>query len=375
VSPLAIRGGSGPDGTPYDVTIADGLVTDAPDQADRSEVLDATGLTVAPGLMDLQVNGAGGIDITAEPARLWEVGATLATYGVTAWVPTLITCDPDARATALETLAAGPPDRWVGAQPLGLHFEGPMLSRARLGAHPEQWVVAPSAALVAPWSRAAGVLMVTIAPELPGALDAVAALVAHGVIVSVGHTDATAQQVYAAVDAGVRYLTHLGNAMPPMLPRAPGPVGVALADDTLVAGVIADGHHHHPAYLRTLWRALGPRRFLSVSDTTAALGLPDGPTRLGDQSVVVGGGTIRLPGGTLAGSVVSLVDCMRVLRATTGCSLADALATATTTAASLVGDPSRGRLTPGARGDVTLLDPDLTVVATVVGGRVVHRRT
>ena len=370
MSDLIIRGGTAPDGTPHDVAIADGLVADGSD----GEVLDATGLTVAPGLMDLQVNGAGGVDITAEPARLWEAGRTLATYGVTAWVPTLITCDPAARVAALETLAAGPPADWAGAMPLGLHFEGPMISRARLGAHPEQWLVPPSAALVAPWSRAAGVLMVTLAPELPGALDAVAALSARGVIVSVGHTDANAQQVYAAVEAGARYLTHLGNAMPPMLPRAPGPVGVALGDDTLVAGVIADGHHHHPAYLRTLWRALGPRRFLSVSDTTAALGRPDGPTRLGDQDVVVSGGTIRLPGGTLAGSVAPVVECLRVLRATTGCSTAEALATATTTAATLVGDPTRGSLRPGARGDVTLLDPDLAVVATVVGGRVVHRR-
>jgi N-acetylglucosamine-6-phosphate deacetylase len=142
-----------------------------------------------------------------------------------------------------------------------------------------------------------------------------------------------------------------------------------------VAGVIADGHHHHPASLRALWHALGPHRFLSVSDTTAALGLEDGPARLGDQDVVVANGTVRLTDGTLAGSAASLVDCLRVLRRTTGCSLVDALATVTTTAADLVGDDGRGRLVPGARGDVTLLDADLGVVATVVGGRVVHRRS
>jgi N-acetylglucosamine-6-phosphate deacetylase len=203
----------------------------------------------------------------------------------------------------------------------------------------------------------------------------VAELVARGVVVSVGHTDATADQVTAAVDAGARCVTHLGNAMPPLLPREPGAVGVALSDPRLVAGVIADGHHHHPASLRTAWRALGPDRFLTVSDTTAALGLPDGSARLGDQDVVIGGGTVRLRDGTLAGSASALVDCLRVLRTTTGCLLADALATATTTPADLVGDPTRGRLRPGSRGDLTLLDPELGVAATVVGGRVVHRRS
>ena len=370
MSDLVIRGGTAPGGTPHDVAIADGLVADA----SEGEVLDATGLTVAPGLLDLQVNGAGGVDITAEPARLWEVGHTLATYGVTAWLPTLISCEPAARTAALETFAAGPPAGWAGALPLGLHFEGPMLSRARLGAHPEQWLAPPSAALVEPWSRAAGVLMVTLAPELPGALDAVAALSARGVIVSVGHTDATAQQVYAAVEAGARYLTHLGNAMPPMLPRAPGPVGVALGDDALVAGVIADGHHHHPAYLRTLWRALGPRRFLSVSDTTAALGRPDGPVRLGDQEVVVGGGTIRLPDGTLAGSVASLVELPA------GAAGHDRLL-----AGRGARDRDHHRRDAGRRPDPRQPEtrsarrchaprPRPGRVATIVGGRVVHRR-
>lgn len=370
MSHLVVRGGTDPSGAPCEVAIADGVVAAASD----GPVLDATGLTVAPGLLDLQVNGAAGIDLTAEPTRLWEVGTTLASYGVTAWVATVITSDPRARTEAQATLAAGPPPGWTGAVPLGLHFEGPMISPTRLGAHPARWLAPPDLGLVADWSPGTGVVMVTLAPELPGALDVVTALAERGVVVSIGHTDASADEVTAAVAAGARCLTHLGNAMPPLLPREPGPVGVALADDTLVAGVIADGHHHHPASLRTLWRALGPERFLTVSDTTAALGLPDGTTRLGDQEVVVDAGTVRLCDGTLAGSAAAVADCLRVLRATTGCSLAEALATATTTAAGVVGDPTRGRLTPGARGDVTLLDPDLAVVATVVGGRVVHRR-
>jgi N-acetylglucosamine-6-phosphate deacetylase len=142
-----------------------------------------------------------------------------------------------------------------------------------------------------------------------------------------------------------------------------------------VAGVIADGHHLHPETLVSAWRALGPGRFLCVSDTTAALGLPDGVARLGDQEVLVHQGTVRLRDGTLAGSAASLSHCLGVLRSTTGCTLADAVATATSTPADLIGDTTRGRLAAGRRADLVLADTSgdtVAVVATVVGGRVVH---
>jgi N-acetylglucosamine-6-phosphate deacetylase len=293
------------------------------------------------GLVDIQVNGAAGIDLTAEPHRLWEVAAALPAYGVVAFVPTVITSDPSARELALATFRAGPPAGWTGAEPLGLHFEGPMIAPTRKGAHPEHWLRAPSLDLVDGWSREAGVVMATIAPELPGALDVVARLVAEGVVVSVGHTDATAAQVGAAVEAGARMVTHLGNTMPPLLPREPGPVGVTLGGSDLVAGVIVDGHHLDPLFVRTAWRALGPGRFVSVSDTTAGLGLPDGPTRLGDQDVVVAAGTVRLADGTLAGSASSLLDCLRTLVAQVGCPVEEAVATATTTPLALLGLPPR----------------------------------
>lgn len=302
-------------------------------------------MVTVPGLVDLQVNGAAGIDLTAEPHRLWEVAAALPAYGVVAFAPTVITSDPEARATALATLAAGPPRGWSGAEPLGLHLEGPMIAPARKGAHPEHWLRPPSLDLVDGWSREAGVAMATIAPELPGALEVIARLVAEGVVVSVGHTEATAAQVADAVSAGARMVTHLGNAMPPLLPREPGPVGAALGGAglvaDLVAGLIVDGHHLDPLFVRTAWRALGPSRFVSVTDTTAGLGLPDGPARLGDQDVVVADGTVRLADGTLAGSAASLPGCLRLLVAQTGCSVADAVATASSTPLALLGLPPR----------------------------------
>lgn len=370
---LLVRGGIGLHGAPIEIAIADGRVAERASEVPAdAPLLDASGLTVAPGLLDLQVNGAGGIDVTAQPDRLGELGPLLARHGVTGFLPTVITASAVARGAALAALRLA---RSPGAVPLGLHFEGPMLSPARKGAHPAHLLRAPSAGLVVGWSRHAGVTMATLAPELPGALEVVAALRARGVVVALGHSEASGAEVDAAVAAGASCVTHLFNAMAPPTAREPGLAGVALGGDDLVAGVIADGRHLDPHLLRTAWRALGPDRFLAVSDTTAALGLPDGPVRLGAQEAVLSDGAVRLPDGTLAGSAASLADCLRVLRATTGCSPAEAVATATTVPARLIGDERRGRLDAGCRGDLVLLDVSgdrFDVIATVVAGEVVH---
>jgi len=366
---LLVRGGRDSAGDPVEIAVRDGVVAASSDS--DLPVLDAAGMTVLPGLLDLQVNGAAGVDLTLKPERLWEVAAALPAYGVTACLPTVITAPPEIRARALAALRAGPPDDRVTARPLGLHFEGPFLSPARPGAHPTHLLVEPDPALVAGWTADAGVAMVTLAPELPGALDLVAALTARGVVVSVGHTDATGDAVRRAVAAGARCFTHLFNAMPGPISREPGPAGVALDDPALVAGLIVDGHHLAPEMVRLAWHRLGPDRFLSVSDTTAALGLPDGPTRLGEQQVMLLEGAVRLADGTLAGSAASLAHCLGELVRTTGCTRAEAVATATTTPAALMGDTTGGHLRPGARGDLVLVRPGtFDVVATVVGGRI-----
>jgi N-acetylglucosamine-6-phosphate deacetylase len=372
---LQVRGGRDVHGVPRDVMVVDGRVVDGSTPASDAPVLDATGLVVAPGLVDLQVNGACGVDVTAHPERLWEVAAALPAYGVTSFLPTVITAAPEQRQRALATLRDAQERR--GARPLGLHLEGPMLAPERKGAHPDRWLRAPDERLVDRWSREAGVVVVTVAPELPDASEVIRSLVGRGVVVSIGHTSATTTQVEAAIRAGASCVTHLFNAMPPLGHREPGPVGTALGDDRLVAGVIADGHHVDPLTLRVAWRCLGPDRFLAVSDTTAALGLPDGATLLGEQDVVVAEGTVRLPDGTLAGSAASLLDCVGVLLRTTGCTLADAITTATTTPARVLGDRRLGRLDDGCHGDLVLLDHDpasdrLDLVASVVAGRVCH---
>lgn len=378
---LLVRGGVGVQGDRLDVLVTNGTVAAVGSSvraADDARLVDAEGLVVSAGLVDVQVNGAAGIDITSEPERLWEVAAALARYGVTAFLPTVISSAPAARYRAVEALRAGrPPSAAVGAEPLGMHFEGPMLAPVAKGAHPEKWLTVPSLGLIDGWSREHGVWMVTIAPELPGALDVAEELGGRGVVVSIGHTAATTKQVQAAVSAGATCVTHLFNAMPPLGHREPGPVGVSLGGGDLIAGVIVDGHHVDTLAVSVAWRALGPDRFLAVSDATAALGIPDGPAVLGAHQVVVAEGAARLHDGTLAGSARSLIDCVQTLLRMTGCSLADALATATTTPSRLLRDPARGRLDVGCRGDLLLLDHDraegtLRAVVTVVGGALVY---
>src|ERR687891_613250 len=246
--------------------------------------LDASGLLVVPGFLDLQCNGAVGVDITAEPERLWDVAAALPQWGGAG--------DP-----------AGPAGARPVAVPLGLHLEGPFLAPERRGAHPAEHLRAPDAAMVADerWTRDAGVALVTLAPELPGALDLVRTLVAAGVVVSAGHSSASAEQATVAIDAGVTAVTHLFNAMGPLHHRDPGLAGVALTDERVRVGAIADGVHLHPTAVALAARALGERLCL-VTDAVAALGMPEGRGRLrgvGGVPPARGGG---LAGGTPAGA-------------------------------------------------------------------------
>jgi N-acetylglucosamine-6-phosphate deacetylase len=376
---LLIDGGKRPDGTPSaGVLVVEGRIAAIGDDAaagvpKRTRRLDATGLTVAPGLIELQVNGAGGRDITADPTAIWSVGECLAEFGVTSFLPTIVSSPPEVAATAQRVLREGPRRGYRGATPLGLHVEGPFLNPARRGAHDAGQLRAPDAKLAASWSRDAGVRLVTLAPELPGALDVVMQLVRRGVVVSAGHSMATAEEARRAFDAGVSYATHLFNAMPPLDHRAPGLAGAALADPRVTVGVIADGHHVDPLAIALAWRLKGPQRFSLVSDAVAALGTTSGSHTLGRAGVSLDGeGAARLSDGRLAGGTIGLDAALRNLIEFAAVSRAEALGTVTSTPAHLLGLDDRGRLEIGMRGDVTLFGEDLQVVATIVGGDVVY---
>jgi N-acetylglucosamine-6-phosphate deacetylase len=336
--------------------------------------LDAAGCWITPGFIDLQINGGHGIDLTSEPYRADELGRYLPRYGVTAFLATVITCPDEQRRAALAWWAARHGvTAEPAARPIGLHFEGPMLAGSRRGAHPGQLLRDPELSLVDGWSPASGVVLATLAPELPAALDVVAELVSRGVVVSIGHTDCSAEQFDAAVAAGAGYVTHLYNGMRPFAHRDPGPVGAALAGDGAVVGLICDGIHVDPVAVRMAWRALGPGRLNLVTDAVAALGSSTTGARLGSVEVTVDRAGVRTADGVLAGSNLSLDRAVRNLVAFTGCSVPDAVATVTATPARLLGLTDRGRLEVGARADATVLNADLEVMATVVDGEVAWR--
>jgi N-acetylglucosamine-6-phosphate deacetylase len=363
---LAIRGGA-----PSDVVIVDGVIS-AEDPPPGSVELDAAGGFVVPGFVDVQVNGAHGIDLASQPDALAELAAVLPRYGVTAFCPTIVTSPPSVVAEALVAWRSMRPGG--GAVPLGLHLEGPMLNARRRGAHDVGLLRPPAPEVIAGWSRDAGVALVTLAPELPGALDVVRELRCRGVVIAAGHTDATEAETVAGVDAGITAITHLFNAMRPFSHRDPGPIGVTLAGiGRLVAGLIVDGIHVSPTAVAAAWRALGPDRFMLVTDAVAALGLPTGPVRLGSLAAIAGPDGVRAADGTLAGSTLSMDRAVRNLIAFTGCSLEEAVVCASATPAALLRDASRGVLSPGRRGDVVVLDSTGAVVSTVVGGEVVWR--
>jgi N-acetylglucosamine-6-phosphate deacetylase len=357
----------------YDITLRGATISSV--QSDSGVVdIDAAGLIVSPGFIDLQVNGGFGIDLVERPVGMWELGRRLPPTGVTSFLPTIITSPSAVPRSAIKALRLRPTAH-SGAEPLGLHFEGPMLNPARRGAHPPEHFVTPSAAVVDGWTRDNGVVMVTIAPELTGALTVISELVARGVKVALGHTNATGSEAGAAIGVGATAVTHLFNAMAPLNHREPNLVGVALADPKLVAGLIVDGTHIDPVVVRAAWNAKGRDGIALVTDAVAAMGHPPGTYEFSGRQIIADEHGVRYSDGTIAGSAITMDAALRNLVEFTGCSVADALVTATRTPADLLGIHDRGRIEPHARADLVILDPSLEVQIVICGGRVMHVAT
>lgn len=340
-----------------------------------AQAIEATGLLLTPGFIEMQFNGGFGADFTDDPTSIWRVAETLPRYGVTSFLPTIITSPPEKVALGQKVVTQDQPVGFRGAVPLGLHVEGPFLNLKKKGAHNPTYLRPPSVEAAAVWSPESGVRLVSLAPELPAALDVIRSLIGRGVLVSAAHSMATYDEAIAGFEAGIRYGTHLFNAMPALGHRDPGLPGALLTDDRVTVGIIADGIHTHPAIIKLVWQALGPTRLNLVTDAMAALGMPAGVHLLGDFEVTVDASSARLADGTLAGSILSLDQALRNLIAFTGCTLSEALATITTTPAKALGlSHERGRIAPGYVADLVLLTPDLHVQTTIVAGGIVYQR-
>jgi N-acetylglucosamine-6-phosphate deacetylase len=325
---------------------------------------------LAPGLIDLQVNGAGGVDLTSahEPVAALEcVSRSLASRGITAFCPTIVTSPAELIVNRLEAYA--PRAIEGGAEALGLHVEGPFIDVKHRGVHEPGLIRAPKRSEVDGWLAAGKPRIVTLAPEIPGSIDAIQQLTSAGVVVSLGHSGADAACAQAAIAAGARMATHLFNGMPPLHHRSPGLVGAVLASD-LTFGLIADGVHVDPLMIDLVLRVAGVERVALVSDALASAGVPPGEYALGEQRIVSDGVSVRRPDGTLAGSAMLLDGCLRNLRSWLGNRVEPArlVQTATQTPAKVLGLSHKGRVAVGCDADLVVLDPTFTVKQTWVGG-------
>lgn len=342
---------------------------------ENAETIDATGLTLVPGFIDLQLNGGFGHDFTQNPETIWDVAAGLPQTGVTSFLPTIITAPLHVVELAQKGLQEERPADFQGAEPLGLHLEGPFLNPGKKGAHNPKWLRPPNLDSIRSWTAENGVRLVTLAPELPDALDLITVLASRGVVVSAGHSLATLEEAQAGFNAGIRYATHLFNAMPNMHHREPGLVAAALNDPRLTIGLIPDGRHVHPAWVKLAWQLTGPRRLNLVTDAMAALLMPAGTYYLADQMVAVGEDGAHLADGTIAGSILPLDQAVRNLIAYTGCTLAEAITTVTATPATLLGLAQRkGHITLNADADLVLLDGRQRVQRVLMAGEIVFKR-
>jgi len=337
----------------------------------EAELIDAQGRAVVPGFIDVHIHGLLGHD--AMGSNLAQVIRDLPTFGVTAFLATTLTLPHDEIITALEAMAEILADPPPGARCLGIHLEGPYLSAAQPGMATAAWFEPLTWDGFEEFQGAAHghIRMVTFAPEEGEAMACIPRLVEAGVVPVIGHSNATFDQVAEAVRLGLRHATHTFNAMRPLHHREPGVVGAVMYFDEIVAQLIADGVHVHPAVMAILLRVKGLERVALVSDASPLAGLPDGEYEWERKPVFVRNGSCRLADGTIAGAHALLDTGVRNLVNLVGLPLEQALVPATRVPADVLG-LRKGRLTPGYDADIVLLDEDYRPVFTMVEGRVSH---
>jgi len=365
-----------PDGEAgVDVLIAHGKIAAIDNNIDAEEQIDLSGTTLLPGFIDIHIHGATGVDVMEATARsLREVSIYLASHGVTAWLPTLVPGSDEnyASVAAVVSECLNDPN---GARVLGLHYEGPFVNTAQCGAlHTEYFQTYSEPkdldALRVPENA---VRMITMAPEVAGGIDLVRELKSRGWVISIGHTRADLKVLAEACDAGARHMTHFMNAMAPLHHRSPGPIAWGLSRDDVTFDLIADGLHLDPFMLRLLMKMKGARGISLISDAIAAAGSGDGDYHIWGETISVKNGRTANAAGSIAGSVISMLDAVRMMHSL-GASYMEVAQMAATNPARLLGiDRECGSIEVGKRADLVALDEDGNLKLTMIGGAV-HTR-
>jgi N-acetylglucosamine-6-phosphate deacetylase len=346
---------------------------------DTERIYELDGATLIPGFIDVHIHGAVGVDTNeADADGLKRVSRFLASKGVTAWMPTLVPAPVNDYRRAISSIEEAQADH-DGARILGVHYEGPFVNSAQCGALRTQYFRAftgPGELDDLPiLKQLEAKHMMTLAPEVDGGVELVAELVKRGWIVSIGHTKADLDVLDQAFTAGARHMTHFMNAMAPLHHRSPGPVGWGLLHDEVTCDVIADGVHLEPHTLRLLTKLMGPNRLTLISDAIAAAGLGDGVYNIWSESITVKDGRTSNKRGSIAGSVISILDAVRLIR-NLGVEEVDLARMSSTNPARLLGiEPACGSIEEGKRADLVALDDDGNVRWTMVGGKIVYSST
>jgi len=361
------------------VVVEDGRIAEVSEgKAPQGRVLDFEDCYVVPGFVDIHVHGGAGEDVMdASDGGLDRLSLFLAAGGVTSFLATTYTDSQERTLKAVREIGEAAKRGTRGARLLGLHMEGPYISMERSGAQNRAHIRLPALDELGQASLEAGgsLRMVTLAPEVDGALEAVRWLASRGIVPAAGHTDATYDEARAGIEDGIRHASHLFNGMRSLHHREPGLVGAALDDERVTVELIADCYHIHPAVLRIVARLKGTARTALVSDSIAAAGLPDGDYSFGGIKVAVRHGKSLLESGTLAGSTIRLCDAVRNMVEKADVPLREAVEMASTTPARVAGAADRkGSIAPGMDADITVLDRGLSVMLTMVEGRVVYEK-
>jgi N-acetylglucosamine-6-phosphate deacetylase len=358
------------------VVIEDGRIVSVSTRAEGelprgARVLDFPGATLGPAFFDVHIHGAKGHDVMeATPAALDAMGSFLAQYGTGSFLATTVTAPLDATLRSLSGLAKllARPAVEGRARAIGIHLEGPFLSHTKRGAQPAEHLLAPDIVTFDRLFEAAEghIRLMTLAPELPGAVELAAHATARGVRVSLGHSDATAAETRAAIKAGAVSATHTFNAMRPLAAREPGILGTVLTDDALYAEMICDGIHVAPEMVKLWWRAKGPERAILVTDAMSATGMPDGEYQLGGFAVQVANGRATA-NGVLAGSVITLDRALSNFMEFTGAPLEQALRLLTVNPAAMTGlGDQAGSVAVGMPANLTAVDEAGKLVGSIV---------